>query len=129
MPTFKGKSENGAPIIGAGFWKKGTVMRAVITGIFPTAVGKCFNISTSEEISVPGDVLSPPQKGTVKGRDWSIGALKGFEMAVRSSGCGELQVKDFLKITCVGLEPTDKGNPRVDFELEVNRPDPAKIPF
>jgi hypothetical protein len=131
MPTFKGKSESGAPIISAGWWKKGANITGVVMGVFDTAVGKCYNLALRNEISVPGEFLSPKQKGTVKGTDWSMGALKGFEMAIRSSGCGGLRVKDFVRITCVGFEDTNKGNPRVDFEIEVTRDPKAQsdIPF
>lgn len=119
--TFSGESQNGAPIISAGFWKKGTQLKGLITGVFETAVGTCYNVTLNDDLEVSGDLLSPPQKGKVKSTDWSIGALKGFEMAVRASGCGGLQVKDFITVTCTGLEPTDKGNPRVNFKIDVTR--------
>jgi hypothetical protein len=121
MTTFKGRSENGAPIISAGFWKKGVSILGTVSGVFDTSAGKCYNLSLRDELSVPGEFLSPKQKGSVKGHEFSIGALKGFQMAVRACGCGDLQVKDFVKITCIGFEKTFKGNDRVDFEIEVTR--------
>lgn len=121
MSTFKGKSENGAPIISAGFWKKGVTLTGVVKGVFPTQVGTCYNISLLDEITIPGDLLSPAQKGPVKGTEWSIGALKGFEMALRDAGCGELKVSDRVVILCTGKEKTKKGNDRVNFEIEVSR--------
>lgn len=121
MTTFKGRTENGSPIISAGYWKKGLVLSGTVKGVFSTSVGTAYNISLMDEISVPGDLLSPPQKGTVKGTEWSVGALKGFEMALRAAGCGELQVRDRVKIICTGSEKTTKGNDRVNFEIEVAR--------
>lgn len=121
MPSFSGESTNGAPIIGAGYWKKGKQISGAITGVFPTQVGQCYNLSLMDEIEVEGEHLSPPQKGKVKGTEWSIGALKGLDMAIRASGCGGLQVRDLIILTCTGSEKTNKGNDRVNFKLQVTR--------
>lgn len=121
MPTFEGKTEAGAPIIGAKFWKKGVSIRGTVTGVFDTRVGKAYNLKLMDEISVPGPFLSPATKGVVKGLQWSVGALKGFEMAIRASGCGQLQVGDYVEISCTGSESTTKGNDRVDFAIKVDR--------
>lgn len=125
---FDGRSENGAPIIGAAFWKKGVVLTGRVTGVFQTSVGECYNLTTMDEITVPGNVLSPKMKGPVKGTDWSIGALKGFEMAVKQAfkkatkpEDRKIQLGDQLTITCIGLEQTTKGNPRVDFHVRIRR--------
>jgi len=91
-------------------------------GVFETSAGTCYNLALKEEITVHGEHLSPKQKVTVKGTDFSLGALKGFQMAVRASGCGGLKVKDFVTIKCTGFERTSKGNDRVDFEIIVDRP-------
>jgi hypothetical protein len=121
MTTFSGKSENGSPIIGAKYWKKGTKIAGIVKGSFETSVGRAYNVSLLDEITVPGEYLSPPSKGPQKGQEWSIGALKGFEMALRAAGCGDLQPRDRFVLVCTGTEKTNKGNDRVNFEIEVTR--------
>ena len=121
MPTFSGETRNGAPILGAGFWKKGTKLTGVVTNTFETANGVCYQLSLMDEITVPGQFLFPKQDGKVTSREFAVGSLKGFEMALRACGCGELQVKDLVKIECIGLSDSGKGSPRVDFKIDVTR--------
>jgi len=123
MQKFHGNTEDAsAPIIGAGYWKKGTQIKGIVTGVFKTTVGPAYNLTLDREISVPGDVLSPEQKGTVTGTEFSVGALKGFEMALRAAGVSVLIVGDQITIKCTGSEDTGKGSPRVNFDVEVIRP-------
>ena len=129
MPTFEGESKNGAPILSAGFWKKGTKIIGSVIGVFDTSAGKCYNLTCKDELTVKGSLLSPKQEGLVKGFDWSIGALKGFEMAIRASGAGTLEVKDLVTIECTGTEATGKGNDRVNFKIRVDRPFSRKSDF
>lgn len=121
MPTFSGETKNGAPIIGARYWKKGVTLTGVVLNSFDTANGKCYQLSLMDDITVNGDVLFPKQEGKVTGKEFAIGALKGFEMALRACGCGELLPKDLVKVTCIGLSDSGKGSPRVDFKIDVTR--------
>lgn len=121
MGTFSGETKDGAPILGAKFWKKGTKVTGTVTNAFNTANGRCYQLSLMDEITVPGAFLYPLQKGNITSREFAVGSLKGFEMALRASGAGELQEKDFVKIECIGLSDSGKGSPRVDFKVEVTR--------
>jgi len=44
-------------------------------------------------------------------------------MALNAAGLEELQERDAVIIECTGVTETNKGNPRVDFNVAVNRPD------
>lgn len=121
MPTFSGETKDGAPIIGARYWKKGVTLTGVVLNAFETANGKCYQLSLMDDIVVPGDFVFPKQKGNLKGKEFAVGALKGFEMAIRSSGASELKERDLVKIECIGETPSGKGSPRIDFKITVTR--------
>jgi hypothetical protein len=51
----------------------------------------------------------------------SIGNLTGFRMALQAAGLDSLQVNDAIYLECIGKTSTNKGSPRVDFEIEITR--------
>jgi hypothetical protein len=114
MGTFKGKSSDAqSPILGASFWKKGIKIEGRVGRSFPTQNGDCFEISLRTPVKVNGNLE----------KKISIGALKGFHMALNAAGLESLQEGDNVIIECTGTTATNKGNPRVDFNVAVNRPD------
>jgi len=126
MPSFTGETKDGAPIIGAGYWKKGLSIAGVVLNSFDTKVGKAYTLSLMDPITIPGEFLSPAAKGKVTSTEFSVGALKGFEMALRAAGVPDslLLPKDLVKITCIGLTESGKGSPRVDFKIEYSQVGP-----
>jgi len=111
---FKGKSSDAqAPILGAKFWKKGKKIEGTVLKSFQTTNGICFVIS----------LRTPQLVNNVLEKQVAIGALKGFHMALNAAGLEELQERDAVIIECTGVTETNKGNPRVDFNVAVNRPD------
>jgi hypothetical protein len=42
-------------------------------------------------------------------------------MALQAAGLDSLQVEDAIYVECTGKTSTNKGSPRVDFEIEVTR--------
>ena len=114
MAQMKGKtSDSSSPILGAAFWKRGTKIEGTVIRNFPTVNGTCSEILLKTPVKVNGNTE----------KKVSIGALAGFRMALNSAGLEELQEKDSVIIECTGSTPTGKGNPRVDFNVAVNRPD------
>jgi len=122
--TYLGRTENAAgPILGAKFWKKGTVISGEVLRAFKTENGTCYTLQLDKEITANGEDVYPEQKGKITSKQFSVGSLKGFEMAIQSSGLSELRTHDKVEIRCTGTTPTDKGNPLVNFEISVQRED------
>lgn len=114
MSQFKGKSSDAqSPILGAPFWKKGVKIEGRVGRTFQTQNGDCSEISLKNPVKVNGQLE----------KKVSIGALKGFHMALNAAGLESLQEGDLVIIECTGVTPTTKGNPRVDFNVAVNRSD------
>lgn len=110
---FTGKTKDAeSPILGAKFWRRGMKLEGTVTRSFETANGICYEISTKEPITVNGE----------KTKLVSVGALKGFQMALAAAGLAELERGDKAAIECTGTTGTEKGNPRVDFAISVLRP-------
>lgn len=111
---FVGQTESGA-FLGATFWKKGVRIEGEVIDKFPTANGDCYGVR-----------LSNPRTVTVNGNKEStvaIGALKGFQMAVRASGAGELLPGDGIIVECIGTADVGKESDMVKFKVAVSRED------
>ena len=114
MALFKGSTEDASSILlGATKWKKGMKIEGTVRRSFNTTNGTCFEILLKTPIKID-NVLE---------KKVSIGALKGFHMALTSAGIESLEVNDRVIIECVGVSGTTKGNDRVDFKVAVDRPD------
>jgi hypothetical protein len=100
-------------MMGAKTWKKGLRLEGVCSRTFETQNGTCFEITLRNPTKVNGALE----------KKVSIGALKGFHMALNAAGLETLEVGDKVIIECTGTTETSKGNPRVDFNLAVDRPD------
>ncbi len=124
MAKHSGRTEDaGAPILGAKFWKKGVKLSGRVIRQFGTENGPCYELELSKSIKVNGKDVSPESKGAVEGTHFSVGNMKGFGMALAAAGLESLQAGDMVAIECVGETDTGKGNPRVDFQVDVDRPD------
>lgn len=112
MTQYKGSTEEaGGQFLGASFWKKGTRVEGKVTGLFGTENGTCYSVHLNKAVKVNDETTDKV----------SIGALKGFEMAIRASGAGELSTDDLIILECTGTVPTTKGNDQVNFKLLVDR--------
>jgi hypothetical protein len=102
----------------------GTVRR-----MFTTRNGPAYVIALTTPVLVDGHEES----------EVSVGALKGFQMALQASGVNELRVGDVVHIEATGAEPAkEKGqSERVNFAVEVGREgkiykgrtEDAQVPF
>ena len=111
--VYKGKTEDAnSPILGAGWWKKGKKIVGKVLRSFKTENGECYSIDLAEAVLVP-------DLGQLK--LVSVGALKGFQMALAAAGLSGLKEGDGLFLECTGETGTDKGNPMVNFYVEVHR--------
>jgi hypothetical protein len=117
MAMFKGRTSDAqCPILGATFWKKGIKIEGKVNRTFETANGTCFEISLKTPVKVNGALE----------KKVGLGGMKGLHMALNASGVENFEIGDAVIIECTGSTPTNKGNPRVDFNVAVNRPD---VPF
>ena len=112
MAQYQGKTQDAqSMILGAKMWKKGMRIEGTVTREFETTNGPCFEISLRTPIKI----------GTSIEKKVSIGALKGFHMALNAAGLENLIAGDKVIVECTGSTQTDKGNPRVDFKVAVDR--------
>jgi hypothetical protein len=118
MSVFRGKTQD-TPFLSASFWTKGTKIVGRVVRWFETENGVAYVVRLGAPVNVNGKELSVV----------ALGALRGFEMALLAAGLERLQPGDDVHLECVGLTPTGKGSARVDFEIEVTRPDsgPSQI--
>jgi hypothetical protein len=124
------------PILKQKFWTRGISLTGYVTRIFqtqpePGKTAECFELDLDIELVVDGSLLSSSEqlKGRQKVKRIGIGAMAGLMMAIHAAGTQNLKEKDIVKITCTGETDTGKGNPRTDFEIEIDRADPDKPKF
>jgi hypothetical protein len=109
---FKGRSEDAAaPFLDAKFWGPGVSVAGKVIRTFESENGRCFVLDLRETVKL-NDVIT---------EQVSIGNLTGFRMALQAAGLDSLQVGDAIYLECTGKTSTNKGSPRVDFEIEVTR--------
>lgn len=112
MPTYRGRTEDAeSPILGADFWQKGVKIVGEVLRSFLTANGTCYELHLGSPVLIDGE-------------SWdrvSVGAMAGFRMALAAARLNELRPSDKLYLECTGKTETKKGNPRVNFSLEVSR--------
>jgi len=97
--------------------------------MFTTRNGPAYVIKLAKAALVNG----------VEEMEVSVGALKGFQMALQAAGLNELRAGDYVSIEATGAEAArEKGqSPRVNFEVEVardgrdykGRTEDAQVPF
>jgi hypothetical protein len=114
MTMFKGKTSDAqSPLLGAKDWTKGMKLEGTVSRSFDTQNGTCFEVTLKTPTKLRGNLE----------KKFSIGALKGFHMALNAAGIEELRVNDRVIIECTGTTETNKGNPRVNFNVAVDRPE------
>jgi len=114
MPTFKGRTEDAsAPFLGADFWKRGVKVIGKVLRTFKSANGLCYAIKLAGPVKLNGKTYD----------EVSIGGLKGFDMALQAAGIECLKAGDGVYIECTGSVETTKSHERVNFCVEVSRPD------
>jgi hypothetical protein len=126
MPkTFSGETGDQELILGAWFWKPGTVITGTVARLFETTVGKCTALHLLRPVTIPGNNLRPPEHDTVSKdvADVAIGGLKGFQAALdRMEGLGGLQLRDIVTIECTGEKQVGQQSPMLTFAVKVTRP-------
>lgn len=128
--VFEGKTEDaGAFILAAAFWKLGHTIHGTVLREFQTENGPCFAIHFDKPLTIPGDVVSPKQTGEVTGERFSIGGLKGFQMALDAAGVSKLLPGDVITVKATGETDTGKGSAQVNFKVRVERGDDSQKEF
>lgn len=111
--TFRGRTEDAAaPFLSADFFTPGTKVAGKVIRTFKSENGPCAVLALIDPVKLDGKLEEIV----------SIGNLTGFRMALQAAGLEGLQVGDQLHVECTGKTSTEKGSPRVDFEVEVTRP-------
>lgn len=112
MTQFRGRSDNVQGVfLGSDFWEEGIKIIGTVLGSFMTENGICYRVRLGKPVEVAGK-----KEALV-----SIGALKGFGMALQDAGLAGLQPKDKINLVCTGRKQTGKASPMVEFEIEVVR--------
>lgn len=110
---FRGRTEDAAaPFLDAKFWTPGVKVAGKVIRMFDSENGPCAVLALIEPVKLDGKLEEVA----------SIGNLTGFRMALQSAGLELLQPGDQIHVECTGKTSTEKGSPRVNFEVEVNRP-------
>jgi len=113
MKQFRGRTQDAAaPFLDAKFWTPGVNVAGKVIRMFGSENGPCAVLALIDPAKLDGKTEEIV----------SIGNLTGFRMALQAAGLESLQVGDHVHVECTGKTSTDKGSPRVDFEVEVNRP-------
>ena len=107
-----GRTEDAeAPFLDAAFWKKGVRIVGFVDRSFVTQNGECYVVVLDEAVEIDGEMEEKV----------SIGAMKGFQMALQAANYPKLHKGDLLVAECTGLTPPKKENhsPRVNFAVEI----------
>jgi hypothetical protein len=114
MAQMEGESKNVANnFLGSEFWDEGTAIRGKVMRQFESANGRCYALELSEPVEVNGQETN----------EVALGNLTGLRMALQAAGVEELEVGDTIELECTGLQPTSKGNDRIDFKIRIERPE------
>jgi hypothetical protein len=101
--------------LGAEFWQPGTSIKATVLRTFESANGLCYALELS----------APVQLNQQETSEVGLGNLTGLRMALQAAGVEQLEVGDRIELECTELQPTAKGNDRIDFKIHIERPDGA----
>ncbi len=101
--------------LGSEFWQPGVRVTGTVLRKFESANGQCYAL----ELDEPVDLNNEPT------HEVALGNLTGLRMAIQAAGAEDLQVGDKIVLECTNLQPTGKGNPRIDFKIQIERPDSA----
>ncbi|MBV9887639.1 MAG: hypothetical protein JO119_13925 [Acidobacteria bacterium] len=93
------------------FWEPGVQIAGIVRRKFQSVNGQCYAVELDNPVSLNGEET----------RDVALGNLTGLRMAVQAAGAEDLNVGDKFTLECTDLQPTGKGNPRIDFRIEIDR--------
>ena len=99
--------------LGSEFWQPGVSINATVMRKFESANGQCYALELDEPADVNGSET----------QEVALGNLTGLRMAIQAAGAEDLEVGDKIALECTGLQPTSKGNPRIDFKIQIERPE------
>ena len=97
--------------LGSEFWRPAVAINATVVRKFESINGLCYALETDEPVDLHGDST----------REVALGNPTGLRMALQSAGVEDLEVGDKIALECTGLQPTFKGNPRIDFKIQIDR--------
>jgi hypothetical protein len=97
--------------LGSEFWEPGVRISGKVQRKFESANGQCYALMLDEPAEVNG----------ADTQEVALGNLTGLRMAIQAAGVADLEVGDHIELECTGLQPTGKGNPRIDFTLQIER--------
>lgn len=109
---IKGRTEDAeARFLDASFWKKGVRIVGFVDRSFQTVNGECYVLVLQDPAEIDGESEEKV----------SIGAMKGFQMALQAANYPKLHKGDLLVAECTGLTtPKKEGHsPRVNFAIEI----------
>jgi hypothetical protein len=110
--TFEGNTgEVANNFLGSEFWEEGTSIDGTVTRKFESANGQCYALELDKPVELNG----------AETREVALGNLTGLRMAIQAAGVEDLEVGDKIDLECTGLQPTSKGNARIDFHLKIER--------
>ena len=97
--------------LGLEFWRPGITISGTVQRKFESSNGECYAVQLDDPIEIESTETD----------EIALGNLKGLHMAIQAAGAADLQVGDRIKLSCTDLQPTVKGNPRIDFEIKILR--------
>jgi hypothetical protein len=110
--NLEGRSQDIANnFLGSEFWQPGVHISGRVLRKFESANGQCYALELDEPVAINGEDT----------RDVALGNLTGLRMAVQAAGAEDLDVGDHITLECTDLQPTTKGNPRIDFKIAIQR--------
>ena len=131
---FKGNTNNaGSAILGFDFWGKGTKVTGTYTRDWQSSVGTMYEFAVMSGQPKPTAFLDEKGRVTTKqngGKEtqlerFSIGALKGFGMALQDLENQNIQMKfrDLVTIECIGFQENEdsRKDEMVLFEVTIDR--------
>lgn len=95
--------------LGSEFWEPGASITGVVRRKFQSANGQYYAIELDQPVHINGESTS----------EVALGNLIGLHMAIQDAGAEDLDVSDRINLECTELQPTNKGNPRIDFKIQI----------
>jgi hypothetical protein len=86
----------------------GTVLRK-----FESANGLCYDLELVTPVWLTGQETSEVGRGN----------LTRLRMALQALGMEKRLVGDVIELECTALQPTNRGDDRIDFKIHIDRPD------
>jgi hypothetical protein len=112
IERLEGKTQDVAGnFLGSEFWKPGTKVTGIVVRKFESVNGECYALELDQPVEIKGQATN----------EAALGNLAGLRMAIQAAGAQDLQVEDKITLECTGLQPTNKGNSRIDFKIQIER--------